>query len=223
MPSDSLTLQSLDQTTPPGAPTRELPAFDEPFWPWQRLVRWIYFRDVKRLNESWWHIAEQPDGASSPVQDEHSNTTLMLKLGTGRLRAFREGAAVPREAWAGAPLHLRFQVHFRREDVLELWPASTRASHTPSIAPSPQAPVAQFRQASDAEIHDAIRAIYDKHEVAHLKPPNIREVCPLVRDRLHGHNLTASLRWIEDLAGDSRHKARRLPSGKWFRPRNLSS
>jgi len=222
MPSDSLVQRPFDQPTTPSAPPLELPVFVEPFWQWQRLARWLYFRDSDRLNEGWWHLAEQPFGASSPVRDPHPNTTLMRELQTGRLRAFREGAAVPREAWAGEPLDLRFQVHFRREDVLELWPASTPASQTLSIAPSPQAAANQFRKAPDVQIHDAITAIYDEREAADRKPPNIREVGPLVRDRLHDHNVTASLRRIEDLAGDVRHKARRVPSGKRFRPRNPS-
>jgi len=222
MPSDSVMRRSFDQTTTPGAPALELPAFDEPFWPWQRLARWLYFRDVDRLNESWWHLAEQPIGGSSPVRDRHTNTTLMLELQTGRLQAFREGAAVPREAWAGGPLHLRSQVHFRREDVLELWPASTPASQTLSVALSPQVAATELKQAPITQIHGEIAAIYDEHEAANRKPPNIREVGPLVRDRLHEHNVTASIRHIAELAGDPRHKVRRVPSGKRFRPRNSS-
>src|SRR5256885_2345629 len=114
MPSDSRIFEPATTRT---APALKLRVFDAPFWPWQWLVRWLYFRDVvDRLNEVWWHLAEQPFGASSPVRDPHPSTTLMRELQTGRLQAFREGAAVPREAWAGEPLRLRYQVHFRRED-----------------------------------------------------------------------------------------------------------
>jgi hypothetical protein len=221
MPSDSQGI--LDPLTTREASALKLSAFDEPFWPWQRLVRWLYFRDVDRLNEGWWHLAEQPIGAPSPVQDRQPNTTLMLELQSGRLLAFREGAEIPREAWAGGPLQLQSEVHFRREDILELWPASsTPASRTPSITVSRQLGATQFRQASRAQIHRTITAIYNEYDAADRKPPNVREVGSVVRDRLHGHNITASLRHIEKLAGDSMHKARRLPSGKRFRRRSSS-
>jgi hypothetical protein len=222
MQVDSLARQPFGQPATAGAQALELPTFDNLFWPWQRVLRWLYFRDTDRLNEGWWHLADQPFGASSPVRDPHPNTTLMRELQTGRLRAFREGAAVPREAWAGEPLQLRFQVHFRREDVLELWPASTAASRTLSITPSPQGVTTDFRQAPEAQIRDAITAIYEEHEAGNRKPPNIREIGPLVRARLHGQCLTASIRRIGKLAGDARYKGRRLPSGKRFRPRSSS-
>jgi hypothetical protein len=211
--------RSIEQPPAPGAPARVLSAFDEPFWSWQWLVRWLFFRDIDRLNEGWWHLAEQPEGSSSPVRDPGPNATLMRELQTGRLRAFREGAAVPREAWAGEPLQLKFQVHFRREEVLELWPSQTAASQTLSIAPSLQG-IPEHRQAPEADIHEAITIIYDEHQAASRKPPNIREIAPLVRNRLHSRGLTASLRHIQELAGDDRHKARRLSSGKRFGARN---
>jgi hypothetical protein len=94
----------------------------ESYWTWQWALRWIHFRDPDRLNESWWHLAEQPKGANSPIRDTKPASSLMLALQEGRLRAIKEGQFLSRDAWADAPLDLQDRVRFRREDVFRLWP-----------------------------------------------------------------------------------------------------
>jgi len=213
---------SIEQSTPPMTPARVPSTFDEPLWHWQRVVRWLYFRDIDRVRERWWHVAEQPEGSISQVRDSDPVATLMRELQAGQIRAFNEGAAVPREAWAGKPLQLRFHVHFRREEILALWPSPTATTSPSGVAPSPEHSP-EYRGALNAEIHEAIAAIYDERQAASLKPPNINEIARPVLERLHRLGLTASLRRIGGLADDDRYKVRRIASGKRFRARKSSS
>jgi hypothetical protein len=72
----------------------------------------------------------------------------------------------------------------------------------------------ELRQASADRIHQTIIAVYDAAEQAGQKPPNIKEIAAPVLRQLMATGYTSSGRQIETLAGEDRHKKRRLPAGK---------
>jgi hypothetical protein len=67
--------------------------------------------------------------------------------------------------------------------------------------------------ASEAQIHQTITAVYDHAASQHMKPPNVKEIAPHVLTRLQREGWTATQAHIAQLAGDKRHRLRRLPAG----------
>jgi hypothetical protein len=90
--------------------------FKELFWPVERVIAWVAFRDPMRLEirpatfyeATFWNAIDQ-----APTQ------TLSQALRDGRLRALKGGEAFPHEQvdppWPG-------DIYFKTEDVLALWP-----------------------------------------------------------------------------------------------------
>ena len=67
--------------------------------------------------------------------------------------------------------------------------------------------------ASEAQINRTITAVYDRAESQHMKPPNVKEIAAHVLTRLQREGWTATQAHIAQLAGDKRHRLRRLPAG----------
>jgi hypothetical protein len=78
----------------------------------------------------------------------------------------------------------------------------------------PGAAADELRPAPAREIHKAIAAAYDRAEAADEKPPNLREIVPLVQAILRAGGYDASGRRIQENAGDDRHNNRRRKPGK---------
>jgi hypothetical protein len=78
----------------------------------------------------------------------------------------------------------------------------------------PGAAADELRPAPHREIHKAITAAYDQAEAADEKPPNLREIVPLVQAILRAGGYEASGRRIQENAGDDRHNNRRRKPGK---------
>jgi hypothetical protein len=75
-------------------------------------------------------------------------------------------------------------------------------------------PKSRLQMASDRKIDDAISVEYDKAGQQCLKPPNVKEIVGLVRDRLEAEGYHASGRQIQTLAEAKKHKDRRRPPGR---------
>jgi hypothetical protein len=71
----------------------------------------------------------------------------------------------------------------------------------------------ELRKASEARIHRTIEEVYDYAKSQGMKPPNVTEIGKPVQTRLRREGLAATETHIEKLAGDERHKSRRLPAG----------
>jgi hypothetical protein len=70
-----------------------------------------------------------------------------------------------------------------------------------------------LRKATDAEIHDMITKIYDEAEKTNSKPPNVKEIGPLAKQRLDAISLEASAHHIQNCADAEKHKVRRRKPG----------
>jgi hypothetical protein len=102
--------------------------FSEPSWPASRVLVWIAFRELSRIDDDWcselrratWYTTH---GAQAPV-DANPKRTLLHALQEGKLRAIMDGEAKPPEAWFGVTERnfLAMDFMLRRSDVLDLWP-----------------------------------------------------------------------------------------------------
>jgi hypothetical protein len=90
---------------------------------------------------------------------------------------------------------------------LQLTAARARATSAPLVsatAPSPS-------RATEHHIHDAITAVYAATK--DKKPPNVKELVPLVKAELRAKNLTATCAIIQHCAKDPRHAGKRWLQG----------
>jgi hypothetical protein len=71
-----------------------------------------------------------------------------------------------------------------------------------------------LRPAPARVIDQAIVAVYDEAERTSADPPNVKKVSPLVQEKLRAQGYEASLRQIQKLASQEKHKQRRRPPGK---------
>jgi hypothetical protein len=98
--------------------------FAELFWPAERALRWIAFRDVTRIEDSL-RSGTRYQGTSAEVpKDTDPLGTLLRAVQDGSLRALKDGKELPRESWATATgRNWSEDVRFLREAILGLWPA----------------------------------------------------------------------------------------------------
>jgi hypothetical protein len=71
-----------------------------------------------------------------------------------------------------------------------------------------------LKSAPEPKIDEAISAEYDNAKQKGLKPPNVREIVPLVRIRLRAQGLNASGRQIQRVADADKHKSCRREPGR---------
>jgi hypothetical protein len=70
-----------------------------------------------------------------------------------------------------------------------------------------------IRKATDAEIHEAITAVYDDADRAGRKPPNVKELISPLKQKMAERHLTATRKRMDDAASAKQHQKRRLPVG----------
>jgi hypothetical protein len=85
------------------------------------------------------------------------------------------------------------------------------ASATAADAPPPVMEQVQLQDATDGDIRDAMRAVYDEMGG---ERPNTKKIVSPVRDRLKSKGLYASRDRVGDIAGDEEFINRRNPSGR---------
>lgn len=124
--------------------------------------------------------------------------------------------------WGGLAHWNRGKCEINRPLFLKRWPPKHSTAAAQSAAgqePSPEAPAidapldAPLRPAPDEQIHTAIKQAYTDAERGNQKPPNKREAVKPVQAILRRDGFGATGRQIEGLAGDARHKDRRLKRG----------
>jgi hypothetical protein len=223
--------------------------FAELFWPVPRTLAWIAFREQACLDNSlpvgpmplirdW--IASRGEAPSAawyatnavgPIRDTDPQGTLLRALQDGSIPALKDGKTLPREAWAGANGRDWPVVHFRREDVLALWPVGGERlrKHDIPARPQPlepkvetpsqyvaqrQAELVELKPAPKQEISAAIKAAYDDADAAGRKPPNIKELPAAVLPRLEKNGYRASGRSIQEVGEAQEFKRRRRQPGK---------
>jgi hypothetical protein len=79
-----------------------------------------------------------------------------------------------------------------------------------------------LKNASEAMVHEAIRAAYDSAETTGRKPPNIRELSAAVQPLLKTKGYWASGALIERLGAEPRYHGRRRRPGKTWRSESRS-
>jgi hypothetical protein len=93
--------------------------YAEPFWPVKQVIPWIAFRDPAHLADTLRQAIFYGTRHPAPA------VTLAQALQDGSLPAFRGGAEIRREWWAGIIRRdWPDDVFVRREDALDLWPTS---------------------------------------------------------------------------------------------------
>jgi hypothetical protein len=104
--------------------------FNEPYWPRERVLLWIGYRTWNVFDESFLS-AMQAAKTYTPYQRpktklwcNNPRRELLLTLQDGRLRAVRNGAELPPEAWATATERQGWTTadRFPRDKVLARWP-----------------------------------------------------------------------------------------------------
>lgn len=134
-------------------------------------------------------------------------------------------ALSPRGSWlmtfdnaTGRGRHIWRDVRVEENEARSLWPiplikGTTEAEEhhaTPLAVADGPLPISP---ATEAQIHQAIEALYDAAEAGKMKPPNVKEAPELVKKRLERKGLTATYSRIQQLADEPRHKLRRRPPG----------
>jgi hypothetical protein len=105
--------------------------FTEPFWPAYRVLAWIAFRDVARLDDS----LRQGIFYSKL---EYPGPLLLLALQNGKIQAIEGGKKLAREAWAcETGRNWSPALRFYRNEVLALWPEPTNEAPLSGDTPAP--------------------------------------------------------------------------------------
>jgi hypothetical protein len=108
---------------------------------------------------------------------------------------------------------------FRADEVLAVWSPEAHANISvpatgDTLDREQQRRQRKLRQAPEAAIDKHITAVYDRAQNEGEKPPNVKELVPLVQQSLGNAGFKASGRSIIALAGDPKHEQRRRSPGK---------
>src|SRR5262249_10549148 len=122
-------------------------------------------------------------------------------------------------SWMSSRQPAWWPVHFARDELITAWLAAIRsearsAETAASVAAEEgnklpeameQGSEAKLRNASPQAIDAAITAVYDDAAERGDKPPNIKEVAPLVQSKLKNLGSRASQKHIMEIAADPKH------------------
>jgi hypothetical protein len=78
-------------------------------------------------------------------------------------------------------------------------------------------------RASEHQIHNAIAIVYSEHATAGSKPPNVKQLVPLVKAQLGKNGYDATYEQIQLHGADPRHAAKRRRPGRTVRSELMSS
>jgi hypothetical protein len=179
--------------------------FAKQYWQWGWVLRWIQFRDVKYLDPRW----KERDKKTwyKKQKNENPQLDLLRELQGGSIQAFKKGDdKIPAVTWAGAdPYESHDDLFFRREDVLARWPSEGLAP------PVTIARIPELHPASEGKIREEVRQVYAS---AGDRPPNKKRVAEVVQPRLKEKGYQASLRNIENIAGEKEFDGLRRKPGQ---------
>jgi hypothetical protein len=153
-------------------------------------VRWLKARNIDAPP---WLVQ------AGPTPDHEGNTPPAKGLAVPYLRALEVRDALTN-------VHVAPEAENKPRNI----PAHTQESDSAGA----DAPHVSLSPAREGSIHEAVAAVYDAAEQAGRKPPNIKELIPLVKTELNRNGLDATYARIEDCAGDAKHKARRRQPGR---------
>jgi hypothetical protein len=162
------TFAPFEVFTPAGCQWEHLKAqYDDPQWPLDRLLAWIAFRNVERLDYfvdqraelHWRWYDKRPQGV--PIVENHPQKKLHETLISERLVAYDEnGDKISGDRWRAGTANRASTVNVLRNDVLKLWPPlestlqqANACKETGSAPPPPlppEYPKPDFRGAIEA-------------------------------------------------------------------------
>jgi hypothetical protein len=154
--------------------------FEEIFWPPQRVISWIAYRDPLLISKNWHQskLYDHPASKQPGLRDRTPPLTLLRTLQDGRIRAIMNGRTHKPEFWASANGHNWPNVRFRRQEVLSLWPdratfsGQTRTKVKPSAA---QVEAADRQKRATTDAQPSMGA-----------PPKQKKVEQFMKDRVNG-------------------------------------
>ena len=109
--------------------------FEERYWPAERLMHWIAFRDPQKLHTGWRSEKRYVTDASKQLKDAASRRTLWHAVQDDEIRGWLNGKKLAPEYWATSNgFDWPPDVRFRRKDVLARWPVELQSAmrHSPT-------------------------------------------------------------------------------------------
>lgn len=96
--------------------------FSDPWWPIDRLIAWVAFRNPLRMEYSP-RAAAFYDATKAALTDSRPAATVLHALQDGTLVAIRDGKKIGPEAWSAVDVHglPGVRAFIRRVDALALW------------------------------------------------------------------------------------------------------
>ena len=144
--------------------------FNKLDWSAGEVLSWIAWRDptliceipdYRNLQFFIWYPDQYLDGDSAvEARDLNPHDALLLALKMGQLSAIKDGTKLPRDYWCGKDVKDLWQVHFWRENILELWPCDDLRSEFDTTHESVRC---QDKWLDNNAQNDAIRKTADLH------------------------------------------------------------
>jgi hypothetical protein len=95
--------------------------FEETWWPIDRAINWVAFRDPGKIDSSWRHAIILYDKSKLPLKEPDPRGFLLRALQRGDVQAFEPpGRCLQKEEWAFIKPSALPDVRLRREEVLAL-------------------------------------------------------------------------------------------------------
>jgi hypothetical protein len=202
--------------------------FAEPFWPMERVLLWIAFRDHLRWFEfqdpvrfdynfvSAVCCAKAYDSKS--LRDKNPRRTLLQALRSGMLPAFKNGAKLPLLFWADVgDRRWPTDVQIPRQNILKSWPVDESALVIEKDPPRPG--TAKLNgEARRQAIRNALKTAIDNHALTGGKKLNGKQQVTEAMKILRRQGVEARRAEVERIA-DAEFKKHRNPIGVTWKSR----
>jgi hypothetical protein len=142
------------------------------------------------------------DAIATVYLSAHRDPAFRARHGVPKRETLRPDAWASSIDWRASTVGAYSSVFIKRTSI-EAWLGTQGATLSTSA----------LREAPERKIKDEIRAQYDKAAAAKEKPPNVRQIVPLVQTELRSQGFNASGRQIQELAEADEFAARRWKPG----------